>query len=432
MRTNLNRTLLAVLLTALVGTLAGCPGGPGIPGRGGSKVDPNTCGNYAATEDNTLNIPATGLLANDTDDDGDSLTASLVDDSAANGSVTVNADGSFGYTPNLNFCDDANPVSFTYQASDGETTSAATASILVACENDAPTISDIPSPQMTDEEVSLMVAFTINDVDSTLACSAANLAATSSNESLMPVGDIVFGGTAPNCTATLTPATNQVGNSTIRLTVSDGSLDAFDEFVLTVSNVDDPAVLMDDTASLTEDDPATAINVLVNDSDPDSTLQITAVSDPAHGTVVVTGGGTGLTYEPDANYCNDGAPTDDFTYDANGQTATVRVTVFCQNDDAVATDDRTTVTQNSTGNVIDVLTNDTADPDFALSIDDVDTNSAQGGTPGNDGSQITFTPFNGFCGTDTFDYTLVGGSSATVTVTVNCLGSTIFADGFED
>ncbi|MCB1560855.1 MAG: cadherin-like domain-containing protein [Xanthomonadales bacterium] len=395
-------------------------------------VNDPAAGNYAATEDNTLNIPATGLLANDTDDDGDSLTASLVDDSAANGSVTVNADGSFGYTPNLNFCDDANPVSFTYQASDGETTSAATASILVACENDAPTISDIPSPQMTDEEVSLMVAFTINDVDSTLACSAANLAATSSNESLMPVGDIVFGGTAPNCTATLTPATNQVGNSTIRLTVSDGSLDAFDEFVLTVSNVDDPAVLMDDTASLTEDDPATAINVLVNDSDPDSTLQITAVSDPAHGTVVVTGGGTGLTYEPDANYCNDGAPTDDFTYDANGQTATVRVTVFCQNDDAVATDDRTTVTQNSTGNVIDVLTNDTADPDFALSIDDVDTNSAQGGTPGNDGSQITFTPFNGFCGTDTFDYTLVGGSSATVTVTVNCLGSTIFADGFED
>ncbi|MCA9677970.1 MAG: hypothetical protein KC464_23295 [Myxococcales bacterium] len=50
MRTNLNRTLLAVLLTALVGTLAGCPGGPGIPGRGGSKVDPNTCGNYAATD----------------------------------------------------------------------------------------------------------------------------------------------------------------------------------------------------------------------------------------------------------------------------------------------------------------------------------------------------------------------------------------------
>ena len=86
--------------------------------------DPDA-GNYAATEDNTLNIPAAGLLANDTDDDDDSLTASLVDDSAANGSVTVNADGSFGYTPNLNFCDDVTPVSFTYQASDGETTSPA-------------------------------------------------------------------------------------------------------------------------------------------------------------------------------------------------------------------------------------------------------------------------------------------------------------------
>ena len=286
---------------------------------------------------------------------------------------------------------------------------------------------------MTDEEVSLMVAFTISDVDSTLACSAANLTATSSNGTLMPVGDIVFGGTAPNCTVTLTPATNQVGNSTIRITVSDGSLDAFDEFVLTVSNVDDPAVLTDDAASLNEDAPATAIDVLGNDSDPDSPLLITGFTAPANGTVIVTGGGTGLTYEPDANYCNDGAPTDDFTYDANGQTASVSVTVSCQNDDAVATDDSDTVTQNSVGNVIDVLANDSADPDFALSIDSVDVNSAQGGALGNDGSQITYTPPAGFCGgTDTFDYTLVGGSSATVTVTVTCLAPAIFADGFED
>ncbi len=35
---------------------------------------------------------------------------------------------------------------------------------------------------------------------------------------------------------------------------------------------------------------------------------------------MITGGGTGLTYQPDADYCNDpgAAPTDDFTYTLNG------------------------------------------------------------------------------------------------------------------
>src|SRR5690606_12163578 len=310
-----------------------------------------------------------------------------------------------------------------YAASDDETTStAATASILVACVNDAPAISDIASPQMTDEEVLVMVAFTISDVDSTLDCSAANLAATSSNTTLMPVSGIAFSGTAPNCTATLTPAANQTGNSTIRITVSDGALDSFDEFVLSVSNVDDPAVLSDDSALVNEDAPATAIDVLANDVDPDSPLQITGVTAPANGTVTVTGGGSGLTYQPDANYCNDGVTTDDFTYDANGQTANVSVTVNCVDDDAEAVADAATVTQNSVGNVINVLANDTSDPDFALAIDSADASSAQGGSVSIDGSQISYTPAAGFCGgTDSFDYTLVGGSSATVTVTVDCL-----------
>jgi len=45
------RGLVVAALAAMVVTLAGCPkGGPGIPGRGASKVDPNTCGNYAVSD----------------------------------------------------------------------------------------------------------------------------------------------------------------------------------------------------------------------------------------------------------------------------------------------------------------------------------------------------------------------------------------------
>jgi hypothetical protein len=47
--------------------------------------------------------------------------------------------------------------------------------------------------------------------------------------------------------------------------------------------------------------------------------------------VAITGGGTGLTYRPDAGYCNAGGPTDDFTYalSPGGDTATVAITVTC-------------------------------------------------------------------------------------------------------
>ncbi|MCG8153707.1 hypothetical protein GUY44_24750, partial [Pimelobacter simplex] len=65
---------------------------------------------------------------------------------------------------------------------------------------------------------------------------------------------------------------------------------------VTVTCVVDAAVAVPDTATVTEDDPATAIDVLANDQARDETLAIDAVTQPAHGTVVITGGGTGLTY----------------------------------------------------------------------------------------------------------------------------------------
>ena len=55
------------------------------------------------------------MLANDTDPDGDPLTAALVA-GPTHGTLTLNPDGSFTYTP-----DPASsaPTRFTYRASDG-------------------------------------------------------------------------------------------------------------------------------------------------------------------------------------------------------------------------------------------------------------------------------------------------------------------------
>jgi PKD repeat protein len=62
-----------------------------------------------------LSIAAPGVLANDIDAEGNSLTAALVS-GPANGVLTLNADGSFSYTPGGNF---TGTDSFTYKTNDG-------------------------------------------------------------------------------------------------------------------------------------------------------------------------------------------------------------------------------------------------------------------------------------------------------------------------
>ena len=98
-------------------------------------------------------------------------------------------------------------------------------------------------------------------------------------------------------------------------------------WTINTTPVDNPPVAVNDTATVAEDSGATSINVLANDTDIDGGPKtIQSVTQPAHGTVVITGGGTGLTYTPNPNYCNNGSPTDNFTYTLNGgSTATVAV-----------------------------------------------------------------------------------------------------------
>ena len=74
---------------------------------------------------------------------------------------------------------------------------------------------------------------------------------------------------------------------------------------------------------MAEDSGATTIDVLANDEDVDGdSLTITEVTQPDNGSVAITNAGADLTYTPGDNYCNDGDPTDDFTYtisDGNGE-----------------------------------------------------------------------------------------------------------------
>ena len=68
----------------------------------------------------TLNVPAPGVLRNDADVDGDSLTAQKVSN-PAHGTVVLAADGAFSYTPTSGY---VGPDAFSYRASDGSANSA--------------------------------------------------------------------------------------------------------------------------------------------------------------------------------------------------------------------------------------------------------------------------------------------------------------------
>jgi len=108
---------------------------------------------YTVDEDTVLTVPATGVLGNDTDADGDILHARLVQGPVF-GALTLNEDGSFTYTPGPDF---NGQDLFAYVAGDGQAESVpALVAIGVTPVNDAPTA--VAKGYTLDEDTSLTVA----------------------------------------------------------------------------------------------------------------------------------------------------------------------------------------------------------------------------------------------------------------------------------
>jgi VCBS repeat-containing protein len=108
---------------------------------------------YSTNEDTPLNVAAPGVLDNDTDIDGGSLTAIKVTN-PAHGTVTMNSNGSFTYNPAA----DWNGMdSFNYKANDGSADSkVATVTITVKPVNDPPVTKN--DSYSTNEDTPLTVA----------------------------------------------------------------------------------------------------------------------------------------------------------------------------------------------------------------------------------------------------------------------------------
>lgn len=118
---------------------------------------------YSLDEDVPLAVPASGLLANDTDIDSASLTAAVVTQPAS-GTVSVAADGSFLYTPAANF---SGAAAFTYRISDGALLSpAVTVSLTIHAVDDPPVAADDDLVAVEDVPTTLDLMFNDVDVDS--------------------------------------------------------------------------------------------------------------------------------------------------------------------------------------------------------------------------------------------------------------------------
>lgn len=99
--------------------------------------------------------------------------------------------------------------------------------------NTAPTISDISDRSIAQGTNTGAIAFTVGDAET--AAGSLTVTRASSNTTLVPVANIVLGGSGADRTVTVTPVAGQVGTATITITVSDGTLSTSDTFVLTVT-----------------------------------------------------------------------------------------------------------------------------------------------------------------------------------------------------
>ncbi|HAT09958.1 MAG TPA: hypothetical protein DCS97_05055 [Planctomycetes bacterium] len=188
------------------------------------------------------------------------------------------------YQPAANF---SGSDSFTFRVIDnlGVASDAATVSLTVTAVNDPPTVSVLADQTSAMGGSTGALAFTVGDVE--MAATSLTVAGGSSNQTLVPTGNIVFGGSGASRTVTVTPAAGQSGTSTITVTVGDGAASVVETFLLTVTAPNQTTVpVIGTTSGLTSAFPSlagTAVNSATIRVYDGGTLIGSLTADPATG-----------------------------------------------------------------------------------------------------------------------------------------------------
>jgi VCBS repeat-containing protein len=380
---------------------------------------------YTTSEDTLLSVAAPGVLTNDTDVEGTALTAVLVT-GPSHGTLTLNANGSFSYTPAANY---NGSDSFTYKASDGSATSAvATVNLTVTAVNDAPVAAGVAYTFPEDSTLSPLkpgVLSNASDIDGDTLTAVLVSGPSHGILTLRTDGSFDY-----------TPALNYNGSDSFTFRAKDpsGAVSAPATVNLTITAVNDAPVASGDSYTATKNKDlivAAAQGVLANDSDVDSiTLTATKVAGPSHGTVTLNTNGS-FTYTPTQGYVG----ADSFTYKVSdglldSNEATVSIDVQAVNTAPVANDDNKYSFSLKKGNVLDVLPaqsilkNDTdaeSDPLTAKLV----SGPARGTLVLNSDGSFRYTAAAGETGGTTVTFTYVANdakvnsNTATVTITIN-------------
>jgi len=250
-------------------------------------------------EDAFLSVPVPGVLTNDTDPEGTVLSAVRVT-GPVHGSLTLNQDGSFNYTPFSNYF---GLDTFVYRASDGNLLSSnTTVTITVDPVNDPPVAQGATATTPEDTPVTVRLRGTDPDADALTYTVLTN------------PGKGSLTGTAPELT--YSPVTNFYGADVFTFAINDGhGQRATGTVFITVTPINEYSpIAVDDHVRATRNETLTITNeiLLANDTDADAydRLAITSVSGTttAGGSVVL--GFDTIAYTPPTNYLG----SDTFTY----------------------------------------------------------------------------------------------------------------------
>ncbi|MCG8653019.1 MAG: Ig-like domain-containing protein, partial [Pirellulales bacterium] len=378
---------------------------------------------YALLEDVPLTVAVPGVLLNEPDVDGDTITAHVLT-LPANGSVSLNPNGSFTYTPNLDF---NGTDSFTYEVDDGTARSTpATVDLTITAVNDAPvTVNDVfNAVEDTTLDVLLADRVLINDsdVDDLHSSLTAVLVSSPANGLLTLQGDGTF---------SYVPNADFFGTDTFTYKASDGQNDGNVATVtINVAGTNDVPVALDDNYSVSEDTNLVTnaiTGALANDIDvdgPGEVLTATRLTDPSNGVITAWNLDGSFTYQPNADFFG----TDSFTYQVadslvSGNIATIHLTVDPINDAPVAVAESYSTAEDTTLSVTaspttGLLQNDTDvenDPITAVLV----AGASHGTVTVNTDGSFVYTPDADYHGSDSFTYQANDGSADSNVVTVN-------------
>ncbi|WP_195760042.1 Ig-like domain-containing protein, partial [Flavobacterium sp. LC2016-23] len=372
---------------------------------------------YSVNEAGTLTATiANGILTNDTDAEGNALTAILVT-GPTNGTLTLNADGTFTYVHNGS---ETTTDSFTYKANDGNSDSnTVTVDITINPFNDAP--------------IAIADSYSVNEAG-TLTATIANgiLANDTDAEGNTLTAVLVTGPTngtlTLNADGTFTYVHNGSETTTDSFTykANDGNSDSNTVTVyITINPVNDAPVAIADSYSVNEAGTLTATianGILTNDTDAEgNTLTAILVTGPTNGTLTLNADGT-------FTYVHNGSETttDSFTYKANdgnadSNTVTVNITINPVNDAPVAIADSYSVNESGTLTATianGILANDTDAEGNALTAILV-TGPTNGTLTLNADGTFTYIHNGSETTTDSFTYKANDGNADSNTVTVD-------------